>query len=94
MAAAAAAAAWGRRGAQISPCANMECWISPLSMQPQKALETIGKTLQAQYERWQPRARCGAHTLTKHTINWTSYVVLFRNAWNVFSYHVIISETS
>eukprot|EP00271_Cylindrocystis_brebissonii_P008119 TRINITY_DN22146_c0_g1_i1.p1 TRINITY_DN22146_c0_g1~~TRINITY_DN22146_c0_g1_i1.p1 ORF type:complete len:1612 (-),score=347.58 TRINITY_DN22146_c0_g1_i1:1787-6622(-) len=42
---------------KISPCARMECWIDPLSMQAQKALDTIGKSLQAQYERWQPRAR-------------------------------------
>lgn len=42
---------------KISPCARMECWMDPLSMQPQKALDTIGKNLQAQYERWQPRAR-------------------------------------
>lgn len=27
----------------------------PFSMAPQKALETIGKTLSVQYERWQPR---------------------------------------
>ena len=26
-------------------------------MQSQKALEAIGKSLQAQYERWQPRAK-------------------------------------
>lgn len=31
--------------------------LDPLSMSPQKALEMIGKTLQMQYERWQPRAR-------------------------------------
>ncbi|KAK9289676.1 hypothetical protein L1049_007834 [Liquidambar formosana] len=42
---------------KISPCARMECWIDPFSMAPQKALETIGKTLSIQYERWQPRAR-------------------------------------
>lgn len=42
---------------KISPCARMECWIDPFSMAPQKALETIGKTLSYQYERWQPRAR-------------------------------------
>ncbi|KAJ7950080.1 regulatory-associated protein of TOR 1-like [Quillaja saponaria] len=42
---------------KISPCARMECWIDPFSMVPQKALETIGKTLSSQYERWQPRAR-------------------------------------
>jgi len=29
----------------------------PLSVSPQKALETIGSNLQKQYERWQPRAR-------------------------------------
>ncbi|KAK9167993.1 hypothetical protein Syun_000133 [Stephania yunnanensis] len=42
---------------KISPCARMECWIDPFSMPAQKALETIGKALLAQYERWQPRAR-------------------------------------
>ncbi|XP_065846422.1 regulatory-associated protein of mTOR-like isoform X2 [Oscarella lobularis] len=40
-----------------SPCARMETWIDPMSMAPQKALETIGNTLQRQYERWQPKAR-------------------------------------
>lgn len=29
--------------------------LDPLSLSPQKALEGIGKALQAQYERWQPR---------------------------------------
>lgn len=29
----------------------------PLSLSQIKALETIGHALQAQYERWQPRAR-------------------------------------
>ncbi|XP_074322528.1 regulatory-associated protein of TOR 1-like isoform X2 [Apium graveolens] len=42
---------------KLSPCARMECWIDPNSMAPQKALETIGKTLSYQYERWQSRAR-------------------------------------
>ncbi|XP_044473402.1 regulatory-associated protein of TOR 1-like [Mangifera indica] len=42
---------------KISPCARMECWIDPFSMAPQKALETIGKNLSLQYERWQPKAR-------------------------------------
>lgn len=42
---------------KISPCARMECWIDPFAMAPQKALETIGRTLNQQYERWQPRAR-------------------------------------
>ncbi|CAK4081189.1 unnamed protein product [Aphanomyces euteiches] len=40
-----------------NPCARKECWVEPFSMPAQKALETIGKTLQSQYERWQPRAR-------------------------------------
>ena len=39
------------------PCAKLECWEDPLGMPPQKALDTIGNTLQSQYERWQPRAR-------------------------------------
>ncbi|KAJ4969879.1 hypothetical protein NE237_002978 [Protea cynaroides] len=42
---------------KISPCARMECWTDPFSMAAPKALETIGKKLQDQYERWQPRAR-------------------------------------
>eukprot|EP01018_Ginkgo_biloba_P000291 Gb_09312 [translate_table: standard] len=42
---------------KISPCARMECWIDPFSMSAPKALDAIGKTLQTQYERWQPRAR-------------------------------------
>lgn len=27
---------------KISPCARQECWVDPLSMQPPKALDTIG----------------------------------------------------
>eukprot|EP00197_Chlamydomonas_leiostraca_P003583 CAMPEP_0202877686 /NCGR_PEP_ID=MMETSP1391-20130828/31027_1 /ASSEMBLY_ACC=CAM_ASM_000867 /TAXON_ID=1034604 /ORGANISM="Chlamydomonas leiostraca, Strain SAG 11-49" /LENGTH=226 /DNA_ID=CAMNT_0049559765 /DNA_START=31 /DNA_END=708 /DNA_ORIENTATION=+ len=46
---------------KISPCARLECWVDPLSMQPAKALETIGKNLQAQYERWQPKAKYKMH---------------------------------
>lgn len=42
---------------KIQPCARLECWIDPLSLSQQKALELIGKNLQAQYERWQPKAR-------------------------------------
>ena len=42
---------------KIAPCARLECWINPLLMQPAKALEAIGKALQQQYERWQPRAK-------------------------------------
>lgn len=42
-----------------SPCARMECWvdIQHQAGAPAKALEVIGKQLQSQYERWQPRAR-------------------------------------
>eukprot|EP01116_Phalansterium_solitarium_P015860 TRINITY_DN354_c0_g2_i1.p1 TRINITY_DN354_c0_g2~~TRINITY_DN354_c0_g2_i1.p1 ORF type:complete len:1471 (+),score=651.08 TRINITY_DN354_c0_g2_i1:184-4596(+) len=39
------------------PCARLECWIDPLALPAVKALDAIGKALQAQYERWQPRAR-------------------------------------
>lgn len=42
---------------KVSPCARLECWVDPFVHQPQKALEHIGKNLQAQYERWQPRAK-------------------------------------
>jgi len=42
---------------KISPCARMQCWINPISTQPQNELDAIGKALQAQYERWQPRAK-------------------------------------
>ena len=46
---------------RVSPCARLECWVDPGSMAPPKALETIGQALQAQYERWQPRARYRLH---------------------------------
>ncbi|AWP06297.1 putative regulatory-associated protein of mTOR-like [Scophthalmus maximus] len=54
---------------KTSPCARLECWIDPLSMSPQKALETIGANLQKQYENWQPRMSGYASTvdLTIHT---------------------------
>ncbi|XP_021951380.1 regulatory-associated protein of mTOR isoform X2 [Folsomia candida] len=42
---------------KMQPCARLECWVDPLSMSAQKALESIGANLQKQYERWQPRAR-------------------------------------
>ena len=42
---------------KTEPCARMECWIHPLTLNSQRALETIGNNLQKQYERWQPRAR-------------------------------------
>ena len=42
---------------KIAPCARSECWINPLLGPPAKALDAVGKALQAQYERWQPRAR-------------------------------------
>ena len=42
---------------KTDPCARMECWINPLTLNSQRALETIGNNLQKQYERWQPRAR-------------------------------------
>ncbi|XP_019770949.1 regulatory-associated protein of mTOR isoform X2 [Dendroctonus ponderosae] len=42
---------------KTQPCARLECWIDPLTMSGQKALDSIGQALQTQYERWQPRAR-------------------------------------
>lgn len=38
---------------KTSPCARKECWVDPRSASKQKATETIGQNLQAQYERWQ-----------------------------------------
>ena len=44
---------------KTSPCARMECWIDPFSVSTaEKALDKIGRTLQLQYERWQPKATC------------------------------------
>ncbi|GBL97969.1 Regulatory-associated protein of mTOR [Araneus ventricosus] len=42
---------------KTQPCARLECWIDPLSLVPQKALDSIAASLQKQYEKWQPRAR-------------------------------------
>lgn len=42
---------------KTTPCARLECWIDPLSMPAPKALDSIGKNLQLQYERWHPKAR-------------------------------------
>jgi regulator-associated protein of mTOR len=42
---------------KTTPCARLECWVDPHALPPPKAVDTIGKTLQMQYERWQPRAR-------------------------------------
>ncbi|RDD45269.1 Regulatory-associated protein of mTOR [Trichoplax sp. H2] len=40
-----------------TPCARLECWLDPLTMNPNKSLEAVGNSLQKQYERWQPKAR-------------------------------------
>lgn len=42
---------------KTTPTATLECWVDPFSQPAQKALETIGRNLQQQYELWQPRAR-------------------------------------
>ena len=42
---------------RIPPCAKLQAWVDPFALPPQKSLEQIGKKLQSQYERWQPRAR-------------------------------------
>ena len=39
------------------PCAKLECWIDPESLQPPRALEKIGKNLQEQYETLSMRTR-------------------------------------
>ncbi|CAJ0651147.1 10538_t:CDS:2 [Entrophospora sp. SA101] len=40
-----------------SPCAKLECWVNPFSLPPPKALDAIGKNLQAQYEQLSVRTR-------------------------------------
>ncbi|CAG8728313.1 6979_t:CDS:1, partial [Racocetra fulgida] len=40
-----------------SPCAKLECWVDPFSVPPTKALDAIGKNLQAQYEQLSIRTR-------------------------------------
>ena len=51
---------------KTSPCARMECWIDPFAVSTaEKALDKIGRTLQLQYERWQPKATCKVN-LEKH----------------------------
>jgi WD40 repeat protein len=42
---------------KTSPCARKECWIDPQATSRSKARETIGRALQEQYEKLQPRAR-------------------------------------
>lgn len=49
---------------KTSPCARKECWVDPRSASKQKATETIGQNLQAQYERWQVS---GARMQAGHT---------------------------
>eukprot|EP01036_Dinobryon_divergens_P047626 gene47626-63858_t len=39
-----------------SPCARRECWFDPLSVQKQKALDTIGNALHEHYKKCQPKA--------------------------------------
>ncbi|KAF8566635.1 hypothetical protein P879_09672 [Paragonimus westermani] len=42
---------------KIPPYSRVEAWFDPTDANSLRALETIGKNLQAQYDRWQPRAR-------------------------------------
>ncbi|KAI8915421.1 raptor N-terminal caspase like domain-containing protein [Powellomyces hirtus] len=42
---------------KTNPSAKLECWVDPFSLPAGKALETIGRSLQNQYEVLQPRAR-------------------------------------
>eukprot|EP00170_Pyropia_yezoensis_P009954 contig_45050_g9992 len=39
------------------PCARLECWHDPKTIGAARALDLIGRALQAQYEGWQPTAR-------------------------------------
>lgn len=40
---------------KTSPCARLESWTDPNAYPLQKVADAIGKALQSQYERWQPR---------------------------------------
>ncbi|CAN0418679.1 unnamed protein product, partial [Discosporangium mesarthrocarpum] len=40
---------------KTEPCAAKECWIDPSSMSRSRARESIGRALQDQYEKLQPR---------------------------------------
>jgi regulator-associated protein of mTOR len=40
-----------------NPCAKLLCWLDPMSMSRAKARERIGERLEAQYARWQQRAK-------------------------------------
>ncbi|XP_018646818.1 hypothetical protein Smp_159000 [Schistosoma mansoni] len=42
---------------KIPPFSRVEAWVDPTDANSLHALGNIGKNLQAQYERWQPRAR-------------------------------------
>ena len=42
---------------KTQPCAKLECWIDPHTLNGHRAIEMIGNSLQRQYERWQSRAR-------------------------------------
>ncbi len=55
----------------ISPCARLECWVDPLSMQPPKALETIGAATQSLRRNCRLTPWPFAHRLRTRT----------RNAW-------------
>lgn len=49
---------------KISPCARLECWVDPLSMQPPKALDTIGTALSHQHFLMPLPLCCLLHLLT------------------------------
>lgn len=42
---------------KTQPCAKLECWFDPFSVNSQKAIDHIGLQLEKQYERWQSKAR-------------------------------------
>jgi Raptor N-terminal CASPase like domain len=47
---------------KVSPCARLQCWVSPDPQQAQRNTASIARALQAQYERWQPRAKYKVHS--------------------------------
>lgn len=50
---------------KISPCARLECWVDPLSMQPPKALDTIGSVLANLQWLWRSSRSYHMHALVR-----------------------------
>lgn len=81
-----------------APCARLECWLDPLAMSQQKALEMIGNSLQKQFERWQPRARYKlsldptVEDVKKLCQSLRLYNILFHLYYFLFTFCIVLGE--